>query len=104
MFRLLELLHLLALVSKGSMYDYYRTLEKLTNNTGINIPNPRYRALCRMFLQWRHLKMLKRGGRGHSFSGVEGTSLGELAIQCPSCPIPERNLEPVWRFAPVEWR
>ncbi|PBK83273.1 hypothetical protein ARMGADRAFT_945299 [Armillaria gallica] len=37
-FQLLEFLHLLSLCTKLSMYDFYRTLEKLTMNTRIGIP------------------------------------------------------------------
>jgi hypothetical protein len=96
-FRLLDLLHMLAVVSKGSMYDFYRTLEKLTNNTGIDIPKSRYRALIRICLQWRHLKMLRRGGRGHSMTGIEGTNWGELAVECPSCTHPKKNMPEDWK-------
>ncbi|RDB23287.1 hypothetical protein Hypma_009705 [Hypsizygus marmoreus] len=95
-FDLLRLLHLLALTTKGSTYDFYRTLEKLSNNTGIFLPPSRYKALLRMTLQWRHLKMLKRGGRGHDPTGVEGTKEGELAVLCPSCPRPGINLSEGW--------
>lgn len=52
-----------------------------------------------MSLQWRHLKMLKRGGRGHDPSGIAGTQDGELAIACPSCPIPGVNLPSDWEDA-----
>lgn len=95
---------MVAVVSKGSTYDYYRTLEKLTNNTGIDVPKSRYRALGRMCLQWRHLKMLKRGGRGNVVEGIEGTEAGELAIRCPSCPYPGINLEEGWELAPAEYK
>ncbi|KDR84217.1 hypothetical protein GALMADRAFT_54716 [Galerina marginata CBS 339.88] len=94
-------LHMLALTTKASTYDFYRSLEKLTNNTGIDPPKSRYRALLRMVLQWRHLKLLKRGGRGHDSSGVAGTKPGELALRCPSCPIPGVNLPEGWEEAPV---
>jgi hypothetical protein len=103
-FRALELLHMLSNVSKGSVYDYYRTLEKLTNNTEITPPKPRIRALRRMLTQWRHLKMEKRGGRGHTALGIKGTKPGELAVLCPSCPHPGINLPPGWEDAPPHLR
>ena len=96
---LLRHLHMLSLTSKCSTYDYYRALEKLTNNSGVNIPPSKYRPLMRMILQWRHLKMLKRGGRGHDETGVVGTKEGELAIACPSCPRPGINLPDGWEKA-----
>lgn len=37
-FRLLELLHLLSLTSKGSLYDFNRALEKLSAGAGLNAP------------------------------------------------------------------
>lgn len=95
-FQLLNLLHLLALTSKGSTYDFYRMLEKATNNTGVYLPKSRYRMLLRMVLQWRHLKLLKRGGRGNDPTGAAGTKEGELAILCPSCPHPGINLPQDW--------
>lgn len=98
-FQLLNQLHLLSLTSKGSTYDFYRMLEKSTTNTGVQVPKSRYRALCRLVLQWRHLKMLKRGGRGNHPAGALGTREGELAILCPSCPHPGINLPEGWEKA-----
>jgi hypothetical protein len=86
----------MALSTKSSTYDFYRALEKETNNTGMDVPKSRYRALLWMNMQWRHLKSLKRGGRGHAESGVLGTANGELAIMCPSCLRPGVNLPPGW--------
>lgn len=103
-FQVLDLLHKLALTTKSSTYDFYRALEKLTNNTGIDVPKLRYRALFRMSIQWRHLKLLKWGGRGHDPSGVVGTKPGELAVVCPSCPHPGINLPVGWEDAPIEMR
>ena len=96
-FELLRHLHHLSLATKASTYDFYRALEKSTTGIGINVPKSRYRALLRTVLQWRHLKLLKRGGRGNDPSGVAGTKNGELAIKCPSCPWPGINLPDDWR-------
>ncbi|KDR65401.1 hypothetical protein GALMADRAFT_81900, partial [Galerina marginata CBS 339.88] len=76
-------------------------LETMTNNTGISIPPNRYRALFRMVLQWRHMKLLKWGGRAHEPSGAAGTKTGELALICPSCPIPGINLPLGWEDEPL---
>ena len=40
--------------------------------------------------------MLKRSGQGHDPEGAAATSLGELVIECPACPHPDRNLPPSW--------
>lgn len=87
------------LTSKCSSHNYYSALEKLTNNTGINLPKSKYVPLKRMVIQWRHLKMLKRGGRGHDETGVKGTKEGELAIPCPSCLHPGINTPDGWQNA-----
>lgn len=100
-FGLLKQFHLLNLTSKVSAYDYYRTLERLTDNTGVNLPKSRYRALMRMGLQWQHLKLLKRAGRGNDPTGVSGTKPGELAILCPTCPHPGKNLPDDWKSRPA---
>ena len=99
-FELLRLLHHLSLATKASTYDFYRGLERLTDSVGVNAPKSRYRALFRSVMQWRHLKLLKRGGRGNDPSGVQGTQNGELAIRCPSCPWPGINLIDNWEDAP----
>lgn len=100
-FELLSLLHTLALTTKSNTYDFYHALEKLTTNTGLNAPKSRYCALLRMVLQWRHLKLLKRGGRGNEPTGADGTATGELCVMCPSCPRPDINLEKGWNAVPV---
>jgi hypothetical protein len=54
-----------------------------------------------MVRQWRHLKMLKRAGRGHDPDGVTATRGGELAVLCPACPQPGKNLPVDWKNAPA---
>jgi hypothetical protein len=49
-----------------------------------------------MIQEWRHLKMLKRSGRGHDPSGIAATKRGELAVLCPACPQPNKNLPVGW--------
>lgn len=61
----------------------------------------RYTELMRMIRQWGHLKMLKRAGRGHDPDGVDGTGEGELAVLCPACPHPGKNLPNNWQNAPA---
>jgi hypothetical protein len=60
----------------------------------------RYEAFMRMVRQWRHLKMLKRAGRGHDLAGVGNTKLGECALLCPACPQPGKNLPDDWQDVP----
>ncbi|KJA22732.1 hypothetical protein HYPSUDRAFT_202044 [Hypholoma sublateritium FD-334 SS-4] len=101
-FALLKLLHLFSLMGKVSVYDMYRSIERLTNNTGLHMPRSRYRPTMRCLTQWRHLKALKRAGRGHDAEGADGTADGDLAILCPSCPRPGINLPEGWQDVPQE--
>ncbi|KZS99477.1 uncharacterized protein LAESUDRAFT_667925, partial [Laetiporus sulphureus 93-53] len=98
----LEQFHLLSTQANVSGYQFYMALECCTNNTGLNTPKDRYPELMRLIRQWRHLKMLKRFGRGHDPGGVATTSTGSCAVQCPACPHPSMNLPEDWQNAPPE--
>ncbi|KAJ7352108.1 hypothetical protein DFH08DRAFT_956919 [Mycena albidolilacea] len=99
----LEQFHLSSLQAKMTMYDYYQCLEKLTRNDGVKPPD-RYQVFIRICRQYRHLMMLKRGGRGHDPGGAEATASGELAVRCPTCPRPGINLPEGWDRASKEDR
>ncbi|KAF7324024.1 CxC2 domain-containing protein [Mycena kentingensis (nom. inval.)] len=73
--------HALSVKGKITAYDYYGTLEHLTDGSGLK-PADRYKPFLRMVRQWRHLFALKRAGRGHAIGGVEATQAGELAVRC----------------------
>ncbi|KAK7015175.1 hypothetical protein VNI00_019169 [Paramarasmius palmivorus] len=97
-FRLLEHFHAMTLVSKVTAYDYYRGMENLTNNAGDLSFKTRYSAFRTVVRQWRHLKLLKRGGRGNDAGRkVSETHPGELAVLCPACPRPGINLPGNWQ-------
>ncbi|KAG6808450.1 hypothetical protein H0H92_004084 [Tricholoma furcatifolium] len=55
-----------------------------------------------MIREWRHLKGVKRAGRGHDPSGIKGTPPGGIAITCRACPQPKINLPEGWENAPAE--
>lgn len=40
--------------------------------------------------------MCKRAGRGHDEGGVKATRQAELAVECPACPHPGKNLPEGW--------
>ena len=60
----------------------------------------RYRAFRTIVRVSRHMKMLKRAGRFILAGGVGTTSPGELAIECPACPHPDKNLPRDWELGP----
>ncbi|KAG1846964.1 hypothetical protein C8R48DRAFT_750553 [Suillus tomentosus] len=94
--RLLEHFLLLTWSSKISAFEYYQTLERLTDNTGIFGPKSRYSAFLRMIREYRHMSLLKRSGRGHVEHGISNLQPGELALHCPACPQPGVNLPRGW--------
>ncbi|KAJ7046193.1 hypothetical protein C8F04DRAFT_938986 [Mycena alexandri] len=100
-FSVLRRFHLLSLESKCSAYEFYHSLARGTNNTGIEpLAKDRYHEFLRMTREWRNLQMLKRSGRGHDPSGAKGTGPGECALLCPACPHPGKNLPDNWENAP----
>ena len=64
----------------------------------------RYKSLMRMIREFRHLKLLKRHGRGNIKDGLISTGRGDLATICPACPIPGINLPENWRDVGLEWK
>ncbi|KAJ3535047.1 hypothetical protein NM688_g7034 [Phlebia brevispora] len=101
-FRALDHYHLLTLQSKIPGYDYYLSLEYLSNNAGLGPRHNRLKSFMRMVREWRHLKMLKRASRGHEAGGVAGTRTGELCMLCPACPQPGVNLPENWDDIPED--
>ncbi|KAH0828896.1 hypothetical protein J3R83DRAFT_2296 [Lanmaoa asiatica] len=91
-FRVLKQFHLVSLESKISVYQYYNTLAKLIDNTGLVEVKDRYESFLRMTREWQHLKMLKRAGRSFVEGGFSTTSEGQCAVLCPACPHPGKNL------------
>lgn len=81
---------------------------KLTQVHSLNIcstathflPQDRYEQFMFATRIWRHLKLAKRGGRGHDPTGVDRTEPGQCAVECPACPHPGRNLPPDWDKIP----
>jgi hypothetical protein len=52
--------------------------------------------MSRCVRQWRHLKDVKRGAAGHTDVVVNELENGSLAVECPACPHPGRNLPEGW--------
>ncbi|KAJ7715471.1 hypothetical protein B0H16DRAFT_1741912 [Mycena metata] len=101
-FTVLRRFHLMTLESKCSGKEFYTSIARGSDNTGTVPVRDRYDEFLRMTREWQHLQMLKRAGRGHDSSGVEGTGPGECALLCPACPHPGKNLPPDWEEVPPE--
>ncbi|KAG1843694.1 hypothetical protein C8R48DRAFT_618502 [Suillus tomentosus] len=98
-FRVLQHYQILSFESKASAYEFYHSLVRISDNTGL-LKKDRYEPFMRMVREWRHLKMLKRFGRGHDPAGVSGTKEGECAVLCPAWPQPGKNLPSDWKEVP----
>ncbi|KAL1947382.1 hypothetical protein VTO73DRAFT_14343 [Trametes versicolor] len=101
-FAVLRHFHLLNLQGKLPAYDFYRTLELQTDNTGLKSLPDRSELFMLMVREWRHVTMAKRAGRGHDSSGIGETRPGELAVTCRACPRPGVNLPDGWENARPE--
>ncbi|KAJ6575718.1 hypothetical protein DFH09DRAFT_1260865 [Mycena vulgaris] len=101
-FSVLHRFHLLSFESKCSAYEFYYSLARESDNSGLKPVKDRYHEFLRMTREWRHLEMLKRAGRGHDPEGVAVTKDGELALLCPACPHPGKNLPQNWKDYPPE--
>ncbi|KAF7971014.1 hypothetical protein HWV62_22285 [Athelia sp. TMB] len=104
-FDALNFFHLLNTQGKLSLHHFYKSLHSQTDNAGIREIKNRYDEMRPVMRMWRHLKMLKRAGRGNDPGGVTQTRMGECAVECPACPQPGKNLPDGWETAPdyVKW-
>lgn len=115
-FSVLRLYHLLSFESKVSAYEFYHSLARCSDNTGLMairvhkisvylwfflkcLFQDRYAPFMCMVHEWRHLRQLQQAGRGHDPSGVIATQAGKLAVICPACSQPGRNLPEGWESA-----
>lgn len=64
----------------------------------------RYPEFHRVFRIWRNLQALKYAARGHDPDGIDATAPGELTLECPACPHPQKNLPENWEDAPLHLR
>ncbi|KAJ7223872.1 hypothetical protein B0H12DRAFT_1205345 [Mycena haematopus] len=105
-FAVLRQYQLFSFESKCSALEFYQSLARQTDNLGMNRRKrsgqnqERYHGFLRMTREWRHIRMLKRAGRGHDPDGIANTKLGECALACPACPQPGKNLPANWKDAP----
>ncbi|KAH9894841.1 hypothetical protein C8Q73DRAFT_645213, partial [Cubamyces lactineus] len=98
-FQLLDTFQELNFQGKTNLFDFWRTIERLTDNSGDH-----KNFLAHVIRLWRHLIMLKRAGRAHDPTGAAGTKPGELVVECAACPHPGKNLPHGWETAPLHMR
>ncbi|KAJ7814729.1 hypothetical protein B0H13DRAFT_2218818, partial [Mycena leptocephala] len=105
-FAALDRFNMMCLESKCSAYEFYNSLARETDNTGLEPSRERYEEFLRMTRQWDNLHLLKRAARGHDPGDDRiGTTMpGECALLCPACPQPGKNLPPDWENVSAEKR
>ena len=98
---------------KASARNYYNKIRRATNgafphlvpvsdfaiiqNVALTLYRSnqyRYRELLRVSRQWRNQKMRRWAGFGHR---TESIGPGDLAVTCPACPQPGKNLPDDWK-------
>ncbi|KAJ7773599.1 hypothetical protein DFH07DRAFT_952645 [Mycena maculata] len=104
-FAVLRLFQILNCLGKLSAYDFLRGLEMVTNHDGLDKPPGRCKPFMHIVRQWREVKRMKRGKRGHAAGGTRATKQGELVPKCRGCPqlgwnMPEgwENIDPMFRY------
>ncbi|KAG1814844.1 hypothetical protein EV424DRAFT_1473281 [Suillus variegatus] len=103
-FRVLEYFQMLSFESKVSVWEFYNTVARLTDNTGTRVLKDHYASLLRMICEWRFVMQMKRCGQGHHPGGIQATEAGACAILCPAYPHPSRNLPVGWKNSPPEFQ
>ncbi|GBE80334.1 hypothetical protein SCP_0300490 [Sparassis crispa] len=95
--RLLCLFHTLNLQGKVTAYNFYKSLELMTDNTGLLKLLDRLPAFMLMVRQWRHIKMAKCAGHSYDSGSISSTNPGALAVQCRACLHSGINLSDRWK-------
>ncbi|KAL1698469.1 hypothetical protein EV121DRAFT_284741 [Schizophyllum commune] len=96
-FECLNQFQLITFQGKLTAYDYYTSLERMTDNPGTEGYKNRYPSFLRCVRIWRYLKLLKRSGRANDQERPPSdVRPGELALPCPACPRPGVNLPEGW--------
>lgn len=107
-FRLLNSFHKLQTKSKVNLYDYYASLVSILNPAGLRPPivsgcslsgvratdaaQYRYNEFTLVFRLWVDLRRVRRGGGAHICGRFDALTPGSLAIDCPACPHPGKNM------------
>ncbi|KAK7051669.1 hypothetical protein VNI00_004648 [Paramarasmius palmivorus] len=95
-FEALRNFHILNLQGQLPPTDFYRSLEQITDGSGLVELPDRLQQFREMLREWRHIKTRKRFGRGHDPSGLNGTRKGGAMVLCRACPHPGINLPDSW--------
>ncbi len=77
---------------KALAYHFYSLVHQLTRLIGNSEILNLYNEFRQMSRLWCWMKKLKWAGYGHNPQNPKNAAPGSLAIFCPTCPQPRRNL------------
>lgn len=72
------------------LYVFPRFVSPL--NSSDMIGQYRYNEISLVYRLWIHFQLLKRGGGVHHRDGIGSLANGSMAVECPACPHPGRNI------------
>ncbi|KAK0500749.1 hypothetical protein EDD18DRAFT_1279950 [Armillaria luteobubalina] len=100
----LEQFQMLTFMGKISAYEYYHSLVRLTDNTGIKSPSDNFNAFICVVCEWSFIRLLKRAGVGNDPGRWKDAKPGSCAMECLACPRPGVNiLEQIDPDSPTAW-
>ncbi|KAG1886583.1 hypothetical protein F4604DRAFT_1917395 [Suillus subluteus] len=86
-FAVLEHFHLLSFESKVSAYEFYHSLARRSDNTGIApIKVKLFPSVGTIPTTDQSMRTGSLFSRGHDPAGVDATQEGQLVVLCPACP------------------
>ncbi|KAK0471765.1 hypothetical protein IW261DRAFT_1571641 [Armillaria novae-zelandiae] len=88
----LEQFQMLTFMGKILAYEYYHSLVRLTDNTGIMTPSDNFDAFIRVVHEWSFIRLLKRASIGNDHGGWKAAKPGSCAMECLTCPCPGINI------------
>ncbi|KAG1836053.1 hypothetical protein DFJ58DRAFT_735266 [Suillus subalutaceus] len=105
-FAVLEFFHLLSFKSKVSAYEFYHCLARWTDNTGITPIRVSLLSSSSISLDMLGLLQFRIiiPSSSEWLLSVHSTRNGNLAVLCPACPHPGKNLPDGCELEPNQWK
>ncbi|OCH83779.1 hypothetical protein OBBRIDRAFT_815708 [Obba rivulosa] len=89
--------HLLSMQANVNGHDFYAYLQRTTDNVRADHVLDRYREFLTGMWEFAFLRTVKRAG----CEPGRNIGSGALAVWCPACPQPDKNMDPNWSDRPI---
>ncbi|KAI1785825.1 hypothetical protein LXA43DRAFT_894803, partial [Ganoderma leucocontextum] len=96
----LETFHSLNLNAQMNVHDYLGHLKRQTDNVGAEDVLDRYREFNNSYRLFTYVRSCRRAG----VDPGRNMDIGCLAVLCPACPQPGRNMRPGWQDREQEYQ